>query len=772
MFVRTCVCFILMAMNDKPEPVPESPVARIGAALRARFVEERRVLSFDEFLKLAEHEPYKYTRDAARTLRDCFDHYGETRIDSPGIATHRRFNLFDLPFEERRGERGKSRDALVGQEEIQEAVYRALCNFAKEGRINRLILLHGPNGSAKSTFVSCMMKGLEAYTAEDAGATYAFSWVFPRGKDGRALGFGSLDEGSFRNFESFAHLPDAAIDLRIESELRENPLLLIPRDERRAFLESAYRNADEKGEAPPRLISEGELGGKNRLIFDALMTAYRGDFARVLAHVRVERFYILQRYRRGAVTVGPQMAVDAVERQITMDRSLSALPASLASVSLYEAQGDLVDATSGVLEFSDLLKRPLDAWRYLLLAVEEGEVALQASVLPLNTVFMATSNDVHLKAFREHHEYRSFRGRLSLVRVPYLVDYRAEQSIYDAQIRPQITAEATPHATYVAALWAVLTRLRRPLADQYAMPRLGLVVASLSPIEKAELYADGHVPERLANDDAAEMRAHINEVRHEPEMNEGGSGASPREIRTLLLDAAQDTENSGLSPLSVLRKIRELCELDDYDFLKESVVSGYHDHRGFIEVVRQRWLDRVDDELRRATGLVEEAQYLDLFDRYVTSVSYWLKKERVPNPVTGKDDEIDVKWMESVEQMLGVGSNQETSPRGESATNFRKDLISAVAAFAIDHPGSKPVYATVFPRYIQLLREANWASRKKQLAEIVEDVLRVLAKQPVPDADRARRAAKTWAALTGQFGYPERGARDVLVELLARRYAA
>jgi serine protein kinase len=730
--------------------------------MRTRFAEERRVLSFDEFLRLAEKEPYKYTRDAARTMRDCFDHYGESHIETPGVATHRRFKLFDLPFA--RGVDGaQSRDALVGQEEIQEAVYRALSNFAKEGRINRLILLHGPNGSAKSTFVNCMMKALEAYTAEDAGATYAFSWVFPRGKDGRALGFGSTDEGSFRNVESFAHLPDAAIDLRIESELRENPLLLLPRDERRAFLDESYRKSGETKEAPPRLISEGELGGKNRLIFDALMTAYRGDFVRVLAHVRVERFYVLQRYRRGAVTIGPQMAVDAAERQITMDRSLSALPASLSSVSLYEAQGDLVDATSGVLEFSDLLKRPLDAWRYLLIAVEEGEVALQASVLPLNTVFMATSNDIHLKAFREHHEYRSFRGRLSLVRVPYLVDYKAEQSIYDAQIRPQISGETTPHATFVAALWAVLTRLRKPTADQYATPRLGQVIASLSPLEKAELYAEARVPERLANDDAAELRAHIHEVRHEPDMNEGGTGASPREMRTLLLDAAQDAEVGGLSPLSVLRKIRELCELDDYDFLKESVVSGYHDHRGFIEVVRQRWLDKVDGELRRATGLVEEAQYLDLFDRYVTSVSYWLKKERIPNPHTGKDEEVDVKWMESVEAMLGARSNQE---------NFRKDFISVVAAYAIDHPGQRPVYARVFPRYIEQLREASWASRRKQLAEIVEDMLRILSVQPVQDAERARRAAQTWQALHTQFGYPEQGGRWVLAELLARRYAA
>ncbi|MFO0712431.1 MAG: serine protein kinase PrkA [Sandaracinus sp.] len=739
-------------------------LARIGDSLRARFSAERRVLSFAEFLEVARAAPYQHTRDASRYLRDCFDHYGTAPVKRPGGREITRHRLFDLPFVEE----GRARDALVGHEEIQAAFYRAISNFVREGRINRLVLLHGPNGSAKSTFVNCMMRALEHYSGTDEGALYYFSWIFPRGKDGRALGFGSSDDTTYRAIDTYAHLPDAAIDLRLDSELRESPLLLLPTEDRRAFLEASYAAREETGERPPRAILDGELGAKNRKIFDALMTAYRGDLARVLAHVRVERLGISQRYRRGAVTIGPQMAVDATERQITMDRSLAALPASLSSVALYETHGELVEATNGILEFSDLLKRPLDAWRYLLLAVEEGEVALNASVLPLNTIFVATSNDIHLKAFREHHEYRSFRGRLSLIRVPYLVDYRAEQSIYDAQIVPQVRGQRTPHATYVAALWAVLTRLRRPRAESYAhvqaSKKLGGVVASLTPLEKAELYAEGSIPDRFSNDEAAELRAHIDDVRHETDAwpsCEGSSGASPREVRTLMLDAAQDAAHEGLSPLAVLARIKELCETEDYDFLRDAVDGGYHDHRGFIEVVRQRWLDRVDDELRQATGLVEEAQYLELFDRYATSVSYWLKKEKVPNPHTGKDEEPDTRFMEGVEQMLGVVRNHDT---------FRKDLISAVAAWAIDHPGEKVVYARVVPRYIQQLREASWASRKKQLAEIVEDVLRLVASQPVPDAERARRARTTLDTMTTRFAYPTRGARDVLAELLQRRY--
>lgn len=735
----------------------QADLARIGSSVRERFTQERRVLSFDEYLTLFDAAPYRFTRDAARYLKDCIDHFGMTSAQRAGREI-RRFRLFDLPWDERR-----KNERLVGHEDIQEDFHRALSNFVREGRINRLVMLHGPNGSAKSTFVACLMKALEHYATTEEGAIYVFSWIFPRGRDGRAVGFGSVDDAALSG-PSYAHLPDASIELRLGSELRENPLLLLPTEDRKQVLSDAFRRAG-IDDAPPLGLIDGALGAKNRQIFEALLTAYRGDLAKVLAHVRVERFYVSQRYRQGAVTVGPQMAVDAQERQITVDRSLGSLPASLQSLALYETHGDLADASSGILEFSDLLKRPLDAWRYLLLAIEEGEISLGQSVMPLNTVFVATSNDVHLKAFREHHEYRSFRGRLSLVKVPYLLDVSAEQSIYDGQIVPQVRGLVAPHATYVAALWAVLTRLRRPIESGYVHKKLGHLAAQLSPIEKADYYDALAIPNRFSNDETAELRAGWEAIRHEHDghpVYEGSTGASPREIRTLLLDAAQDADHGGLTPLSVIEKIRELCEADDFDFLKEAPDGGYSDHRGFIEVVRTRWLDRVDEEVRAATGLVDEAQYVELFDRYVTHVSYSLKRERIYNPVTGKDEEPDQKLMENVEQMLGVTKGQDA---------FRKDIMSAVAAHAIDHPGEKPSFPRVFPRLLAQVREATFQKRKKQISEIVEDALSCIAKnvKNVP-VERVRRAEDTIRRMTERHGYQERALGDALSELLRRRY--
>ena len=44
------------------------------------------------------------------------------------------------------------------------------------GTERRILLLHGPVGSAKSTIVRLLKKGLEAYSRTPEGALYTFSW--------------------------------------------------------------------------------------------------------------------------------------------------------------------------------------------------------------------------------------------------------------------------------------------------------------------------------------------------------------------------------------------------------------------------------------------------------------------------------------------------------------------------------------------------------------------------------------------------------------------
>jgi serine protein kinase len=755
-------------MSDTRERELAERIRAVADTVEKRFKTSRRVLSFAEYLELFAKDPVRHSRDASRYLRDVFDHYGTTTVHFPwGDFT--RWKLFDLPWEKVDGARiGPARSPLIGQEAVQAEIYRAVSNFAREGRPNRLILMHGPNGSAKSTIVACLMAALENYSTLDDGALYRFNWVFPSGKTVRgSLGFGHGGADGTAA-ATYAHLTDDQIDAKLLVEVRDHPLFLIPISERGRFLERVFREAGaslETGDPPSDWLVRGQLSHKSQQVFEALLSSYHGSYTDVLKHVQVERYFISQRYRVGAVTIGPQMSVDAAERQVTADRSLQALPASLQAMTLFEARGELVDAGGGLLEFSDLLKRPLDAFKYLQLSIETGEVALGQQNIQLNCVMVGSANELHLDAFREHPEFASFRGRLELIRTPYLRSYTLEQAIYDSHVLPQIRRHVAPHSTRVASIFAVLTRMKKPSADKFPRP-LSSALSGLTALEKADLYATGRAPDRLEPDAQRALVTSIKDIHAESEpypIYEGRIGASPREMRGVLLDAAQSTSYKCLSPLAVLEEIEALCQSKaEYEWLQQDpLAGGYHDVKDFRSAIFGRLLDSWEEELYRASGFIDEGRYAELFERYVQHVSVWVKKERIRNRLTGEYEEPDEKLMKEVERLL--------DSRG-SAEDTRRQMISSFAAWSLDHPDQRVEPAIVFPHLLQRMREAVLAERRPAVARLTRDLV-VLVREEGSGLDAERRKnAKDAIERMVKMGYCENCAADAASALLRRRF--
>ena len=737
-------------------------LSTLSTEIRDGFARTRRVMSFGEYVGLVHKDMARQVRSAAQYVRDVFDYFGTTKVRRPRGEISR-FNLFDCGWD-------GGKDCLRGQEEVQAAIYRLISNFAHEGRTNRLVLLHGPNGSAKSTVVACIQRAMEHYSQLDEGALYRFNWIFPIQHVSKGgIGFGGTHD-SIGDTESYAYLDDDLIEAKISDELRDHPLLLLPRDRRRGLISVRLEKEMADGFSPARHLFDGDLSHRNRQIFEALLSGYHGDLARVLRHVQVERFFISRRYRQAVATVEPQIAVDVRTRQLSMDRSLASLPSALQSVSLFEMQGELVDANRGMLDFEDLLKRPFESWKYLLGVVENGTTSLDFGTLEVDTAFFATSNESYLAAFKDVPEFQSFKGRMELVRAPYLLDFRVEKQIYDEHIQQGIASGSTrhvaPHVAWVAALWAVLTRLRRPQLDKYA-GRLSGLVARLGPMEKALLYA-GEVSDAFSQDEQKDLLAAAEDLARETDSDvnyEGRSGASPREMKLLLLNAAHSVKYACASPFAVLDELTELVrETSVYEFLRQPPApGGYHENAAFVEKVRAALLDQISDEVRISMGLVEERRYIEHFEHYVTHVSYWVKHEKVPNPHTGVDEEPDQDLMADVERLLGVRSG------GMSPADFRHEVISKIGAWALDNPGLRPDYERIFPRPIADLREAFFSERKRQIGNINQDLLVYLVDGPDGmNSESVTAVQTTLDTLKGRFGYCDKCAKDAVLALLKK----
>lgn len=745
----------------------------VGESVTTDFIRNKNILSFEEYMSLFLQDARRQARNSAQYLRDVMDHFGTEEVQHPAGGKLRRFKLFDLIEHERDGR-------VAGQEEIQNGIYRLLGNFVRAGRVNKLIMLHGPNGSAKSTLINALKRAAELYSHEPEGALYRVNWIFPTDKLVRgSIGFGGDKVAAGEDLGSFAHLDPESIEQKISCSMKDHPLFLIPMEEREKLLEqSCSRSRDEAAPAGGTsatdgdfvvsdYVVDGELCGKCRRIYTGLLSAYNGDYLKALRHVQVERFYISRRYQVASVTVEPQISVDAGVHQVNADPRQMMLPAPLQNIVLFDPHGPLVNGNRGIMEYSDLLKRPLEAFKYLLGASETGDVPLELFVLQLDQVLIASSNEKHLNAFKELPDFASFKGRIELVRVPYLRRYKVEEQIYDAQITPTTVGKhVAPHSTEVAAMWAVLTRLKKPIAERYR-GEIREIVDGLRPLEKLYLYEEGKAPDRLGTPQVKELRKHLEQIYTESDSYpnyEGRSGASAREIKTALFNAAQNPSFKCLNPLAVFEELVALCrDKSVYEFLQQEVVDGYHAHEEFVQTVKGEYLERIDDEVRDSMGLISERQYEDLFERYIQHVSHWVKGERLRNRLTGEFEKPDESLMAEMEGIV--------MPRSEEATDFRRGLISSIGAHRLDNPEAAMEYPRIFPDMFRRLRDHFYEERKKTLKRNAENVLRYLSDEKGSLSSKERtHVEETLQVMQSRYAYCEHCSKDAILFLIRERY--
>ncbi|HVY61707.1 MAG TPA: serine protein kinase PrkA, partial [Planctomycetota bacterium] len=501
-------------LEEKPAERPPLDAAdlvkKVADRAAERFKSAQIIKSFQEFLEDVYAHPLRHVRNAAMYLDDMFRFFGAR--DVPGIGGKaRRWNVFDAP-----STGGKGR--VHGQERAQAEVVKYVRAFAEKGKIDKLLMLHGPNGSSKSTSVECIMKGLELYSREPEGALYRFNWIFSDVFEHETFGF---KPGPARGgpADTFAHAEPEQVSSRIGCEMRDNPLFLVPHEERAEVLRDAFQRAGLPLERIPPQALEGDLCQKCREIFDTLLSAYHGDFKRAVQHVQVERFFVSKRYRIGAVSIEPQRNVDATSRQIGFDKGFH-VPTMLHNAALFEPLGDLVDANRGLVEYSDFFKRPLETNKYLLTTIEKNTISLPSYMAYVDLVMTATSNEKQLCLFKRDPDFSSFKGRFELIKVPYLLEFSKEERIYaehlDAIAHQKHVA---PHTGFVSALWAVLTRLKRPRSKNYP-GSLGNLVGKLTPIQKAYLYDRAQPPDDLTDQERRELLANLDKIRGEFEDHE------------------------------------------------------------------------------------------------------------------------------------------------------------------------------------------------------------------------------------------------------------
>ncbi|MGZ3745457.1 MAG: PrkA family serine protein kinase, partial [Pseudobdellovibrionaceae bacterium] len=363
--------------------------------------------SFDDYLALIKRNP-KITRNAYQRLYDMIIESGtEEYIDFKKQVV--RYKFFDDAA-------NNGKDAVFGLDVALMKLVNVLRAAALGyGTDKRVILLHGPVGSAKSTICRMIKKGLEAYSKSENGALYTFEWVDEDGKLDGLLGKG------VKTFLSPMH---------------EEPLLLVPEELRPKICEELNRGQ----EGTFRVSIEGELSPPSRFIFRALMDRYQGDLMKVLSHVRVKRMFLSEADRIGIGTFQPKDEKNQDSTELTGDINYRKIAeyGSDSDPRAFNFDGEFNVANRGIIEFVEVLKLDVAFLYDLLGASQEHRVKPKKfAQTHIDEVIIGHTNEPEYRRLQDNEFMEALRDRTVKIDIPYITRWRDEVNIYKKDFNSQ-----------------------------------------------------------------------------------------------------------------------------------------------------------------------------------------------------------------------------------------------------------------------------------------------------------------------------------------------
>jgi serine protein kinase len=672
--------------------------------------------SFLEYLDLVCTDPYRLTRTTYQITFDMLQHFGSETFEDSG-ETVRRYKLFDDPFH-------GGKNAIYGLERTIAKLVKYIRAGAREEGKERIFVLHGPVGTAKTSNIDLIGRGLEAYTAAQEGSVYSFAWRF--GKDfhnveGGSLGFGGTTKPDYAGIrEPVAVLP---------SQMREHPLYLIPKDSRRELLEKLFRQNKLDSRYPiPHKILEGDLDFNSRQIYDFLMRRYKGDWMRVMDHVQVRRIQFSESGGAGIAKIPPEGNVETASTPVTIDENYKYIANLVGSVNLVRYHGKYVRGNRGIVHYSDIFKKPSSYLQHLLSAVEEHKMDFGEVGCDIDVMILGTTNLAEYQALRSDPLSKALRSRMRKIDVPYLLNYADEEKIYNRGLRQaKRYHRIAPHATELAASWAVMSRVEKSdLPNSAEMPdEARAVLAKLTPLAKVLLYA-GEFPPSLTNRERQTLSREVRKRLRNEYPTEGMDGIPTRILQNVFADICEDDSVDCITPFAVFKLLDKVVEQGpvNYDFLARQRDDGYHDFKHFTTVLRQRYDEVIASEIENSIVNVDPGDIEKRIRHYLRHVTAHNQKEKLKSEVTGRDTDPDENMMHGVESLMGVEDSEREFFRFKMVSRLTNALTSGTGKVK---PGAEPrgidlqsVYEDVFKElhrslYREMRDQVNWPSIKRHL---------------------------------------------------------
>ncbi|MGA1135549.1 MAG: hypothetical protein ACO30K_04900 [bacterium] len=652
------------------------------------------ILSFDEYLQLVQQEPW-VTRDTFQLLHDMLLSSGVDHAISPGKPIKHHYQFFENS--DRVGGY-----VVFGQQKAKENLVEKINNASRGLEASkRLWILLGPPGAAKSRSMEGIKLALKQYSQSEEGKTHTLllPTVDKRLRD-QAL---FEEEGIFY----------------LQSPLFEKPLQVLPEETRKAFADEIVSGTDQEilrewlanhphYDKEFSITISGRLSPYSEYVLRDFMRMKDISFTELLPYLKAKRMVYDARTKTGIGSYTPRDEKSQEAGSLVGNIDYSLLPrfGSESHPLVHDYKGELCAGANGLVEIHEILKLS-DKFLYeLLFATQDRFFKPEGQPpIPFNGVIIGHTNFHEFNMFMENASFEALRSRTTFIEMPLSVDFKQEQMIYEFTYsnshrnwkkEKQHLAHVAPHSLTLLSLMAVMSRLYESKQN----PNMTLLQKALIYAGRADSGVDNNMA-RMILDEFAFIKP-----------SEGTFGLDPRFIQNVFENTEHFQINEFAANLQRLMQesgdhamltsiaLENPCvsPLDLYVRTEHAIKESYAQQKTklnhYVEKIlpqAKNWImGQIASDVYSAI-LRDDSVLETTWKKYTDHVRAYALNTKVKHEVTQTDVQPDEKFMQTIEQYLGVPDKDV----------FRKELSDAIAS--VNHRviiSDEPYYQKSIKKYV------------------------------------------------------------------------
>lgn len=652
------------------------------------------VLSYEDYLRLVQKEPW-ITRNSTQLLHDMILSSGVEHSISPGKPVKHTYNFFEDPIM-------TGSFVVFGQQKAKENIVEKIHNASRGLEASkRLWILLGPPGSAKSRSMDGIKLSLNQYSKSDDGKT--FFLLLPTVDE-------RLAEKAILKEEGIYYLP---------APLFENPLQVIPENIREEFCSELMSNLDQEAvsswlernthyDDDFKIKIFGHISPYSDFIIKEFMKAKGLGFSELIPFLKVKRMVFDARTKTGIGSYTPRDEKSQEAGSLVGNIDYSLLPrfGSESHPLVHDYKGELCAGANGFVEIHEILKLS-DKFLYeLLFATQDRFFKPEGQPpIPFNGVIIGHTNFHEFNMFMANETFEALRSRTTFIEMPLCVNFKQEEQIYNFTYSNENRgwhkeknhqAHMAPHSITLLSLVSVMSRLYESKQNE-----------NLSLLQKSLIYA-GRADSGVDNNMAKMVLDEFDYVKP----SEGTFGLDPRFIQNVI----ENTEHFQISEYAAnMIRLKEeagdhamltsialqnpcVTPLDLYirmeSALKEQFATNKTKLNHYVEKIipqAKKWIfSQIASDVYSAI-LRDDSVIETTWKKYTDHVRAYAHRAKVKHDVTKMDVQPDEKFMQAIEQYLGIPDKEV----------FRKELSDAIASvnYAV-LLSDEPSYQNAIKKYV------------------------------------------------------------------------